>query len=100
MQDVGKSKAVIAAERINSRVAGVTVTPHHARIEDMPLEFYQDFTVIILGLDSLEARRYMNSIACSLLGRASALFRSWYGVLRARVWVVGTGHVAPLAEDM
>jgi ubiquitin-activating enzyme E1 C len=68
MQDVGKSKAVVAAERINSRVAGVCVTPHHARIEDMPLEFYQDFTVIVLGLDSLEARRYMNSIACSLLG--------------------------------
>lgn len=67
MQDVGKSKAVVAAERINSRVPGVRVTPHHARIEDMPLDFYQEFTVIILGLDSLEARRYMNSIACSLL---------------------------------
>lgn len=68
MQDVGKSKAVVAAERINTRVPGVKVTPHHARIEDMPLDFYQEFTVIILGLDSLEARRYMNSIACSLLG--------------------------------
>lgn len=77
MQDVGKSKAVVAAERINSRVAGVCVTPHHARIEDMPLEFYQDFTVIILGLDSLEARRYMNSIACSLLGELLCTI-SWH----------------------
>lgn len=68
MQDVGKSKAVVAAERINSRVPGVKVTAHHGRIEDMPLDFYQEFTVIVLGLDSLEARRYMNSVACSLLG--------------------------------
>jgi ubiquitin-activating enzyme E1 C len=68
MHDVGKPKAVVAAERINARVPGANVTAHFGRIEDMPLEFYQEFTVIILGLDSLEARRYMNSIACSLLG--------------------------------
>ncbi len=68
MQDVGKPKAVVAAERINKRVQGVNVTPHYCRIDDMPAEFYQEFTVIILGLDSLEARRWMNSMACSLLG--------------------------------
>lgn len=50
------------------RVEGVTVTPHHARIEDMDLAFYEQFQVIILGLDSLEARRYMNSLVCSMLG--------------------------------
>jgi ThiF family len=72
LQDVGKPKAVVAAERINARVAGVRVTPHHARIEDMPLDFYASFTLIILGLDSLEARRYMNSVACSLLGACTA----------------------------
>jgi ubiquitin-activating enzyme E1 C len=68
MKDVGKPKAVVAADRINSRVPGVKVTPHFCRIEDMPNDFYRDFTVIILGLDSLEARRYMNSVACSFLG--------------------------------
>eukprot|EP00879_Flechtneria_rotunda_P023907 GHRR01025319.1.p1 GENE.GHRR01025319.1~~GHRR01025319.1.p1 ORF type:complete len:346 (+),score=71.39 GHRR01025319.1:248-1285(+) len=67
IQDVGKPKAVVAAERVNARVPGAIVTPHFGRIEDMSLDFYQQFTVIILGLDSLEARRYMNSIACSLL---------------------------------
>ena len=70
MQDVGKPKAEVAAQRINERVKGVNVKPHFCRIEDMPLEFYQEFTVIILGLDSLEARRYMNSVACSLLGES------------------------------
>lgn len=68
MRDVGKSKAEVAAERINARVAGVRVTPHHSRIEDKPPSWYQEFTLIILGLDSLEARRYMNSVVCSFLG--------------------------------
>lgn len=51
-----------------ARVSGVTVTPHFCRIEEKPVDFYEDFHVIILGLDSLEARRYMNQVACSLLG--------------------------------
>jgi molybdopterin/thiamine biosynthesis adenylyltransferase len=72
MQDVGKPKAVVAAQRVQERVAGVTVTAHHCRIEDMPLSFYEEFTVIVLGLDSLEARRYMNGVACSLLRKHPA----------------------------
>ena len=70
-RDVGKPKAVIAAERINSRVAGAKVTPHHCRIQEKPDEWYQQFTVIILGLDSLEARQYMNSVVCSFLGESN-----------------------------
>ena len=38
-RDVGKPKATVAAERINARVSGVTVTPHHCRIEEMPAEW-------------------------------------------------------------
>ena len=68
MGDVGKAKAEVAAQRIMQRVDGVTVTPHFGRIEEKPLEFYEQFHIIILGLDSLEARRYMNQIACSFLG--------------------------------
>lgn len=68
MKDVGKSKAEVAAERIMSRIKGVKVTPHHARIEDFPPEFYRDFSVIVLGLDSLEARRHMNTVVCTFLG--------------------------------
>ena len=32
------------------------------------IDFYEQFHVLVLGLDSVEARRYMNSIACSFLG--------------------------------
>ena len=68
MQDVGKPKAEVAAARIMARVAGVTVTPHYGRIEDKSLDFYAQFHIIILGLDSLEARRFMNQVACGFLG--------------------------------
>jgi ubiquitin-activating enzyme E1 C len=77
MKDVGKSKAEVAAERINARVSGAKVSAHHGRIEDFPPAFYLDFHVIVLGLDSLEARRYMNTVICSFLGTdPSALFLS------------------------
>lgn len=66
-RDVGKPKAEVAAARVMERVAGVAVTPHFARIEDKPNEWYQRFHIIVLGLDSLEARSYMNAVACSFL---------------------------------
>lgn len=55
-KDVGKPKAEVAAARVMERIAGVTVTPHFCRIEDKPVDWYRDFHVIALGLDSLEAR--------------------------------------------
>jgi molybdopterin/thiamine biosynthesis adenylyltransferase len=39
-----------------------------ACLQEKTLDFYEQFHVIVLGLDSLEARRYMNSVACSFLG--------------------------------
>lgn len=65
--DVGKPKAVVAAEKVNSRVQGCRVTPKHARVEELSLDFYRQFHVWVLGLDSVEARSYVNSVACSLL---------------------------------
>lgn len=65
--DVGKPKAIVAATRIMERIPEVHVMAHVGMIQDKPLEFYRDFHVIVLGLDSIEARRYMNSVACSFL---------------------------------
>lgn len=65
--DVGRSKAVVAAKAIERRVSGVKVTAHHAAIQDRDASFYAQFHVIVLGLDSLEARRHMNAVACGLL---------------------------------
>lgn len=68
MQDVGKPKAEVAAQRVMQRVKGVTVVPHFCRIEEKDITFYQDFQIIVLGLDSLEARSYINSVVCGFLG--------------------------------
>ena len=91
---MGKPKAEVAAARIMERVAGVTVVPHFCRIEEKPVDWYRDFHVIALGLDSLEvrmriswplpqslttvvdascftasqARNYINGVVCSFLG--------------------------------
>ena len=68
VQDVGKSKAEVAAKRVMERVNGVNIVPHFCRIEDKEIEFYSQFHIIVLGLDSIEARSYINSVACGFLG--------------------------------
>ncbi|KAG0203267.1 hypothetical protein BGX28_004408 [Mortierella sp. GBA30] len=59
--DVGKPKALTAAEFVNKRVQGVTVTPHYCKIQDKDEDFYQEFAIVICGLDSIEARRWINA---------------------------------------
>lgn len=66
-EDVGASKAETAAKRIRERVSDCEVRAHHGRIEDQPNEWYKQFDIIALGLDSLEARAYINSVCCSFL---------------------------------
>lgn len=58
--DVSFSKAERAAAFINKRIPGVKVVPHHGKIQDMNDDFYNKFHVIISGLDSILARRWMN----------------------------------------
>ncbi|XP_010492972.1 PREDICTED: NEDD8-activating enzyme E1 catalytic subunit [Camelina sativa] len=67
LEDVGKPKAEVAAKRVMERVSGVEIVPHFSRIEDKEVEFYNDFNIIALGLDSIEARKYINGIACGFL---------------------------------
>eukprot|EP01018_Ginkgo_biloba_P029155 Gb_23717 [translate_table: standard] len=67
MQDVGQPKAVVAAKRVMERISGVNIVSHFCRIEDKDIEFYSEFNIIALGLDSVEARSYINAVACSFL---------------------------------
>ncbi|RYR11889.1 hypothetical protein Ahy_B04g069408 isoform B [Arachis hypogaea] len=72
VEDVGKPKAEVAAKRVMERISGVNIVPHFCRIEDKDIDFYNDFMIIALGLDSVEARSYINNVACSFL--ASVFF--------------------------
>ncbi|KAF3457189.1 hypothetical protein FNV43_RR01846 [Rhamnella rubrinervis] len=67
VEDVGKPKAEVAAKRVMERVSDVNIVPHFCRIEDKELSFYSNFSIIALGLDSIEARSYINAVACSFL---------------------------------
>ncbi|XP_027116224.1 NEDD8-activating enzyme E1 catalytic subunit isoform X1 [Coffea arabica] len=67
LEDVGKPKAEVAAKRVMERINGVEIRHHFCRIEDKPLEFYEKFNIIVLGLDSIEARSYINAVACGFL---------------------------------
>eukprot|EP01113_Clastostelium_recurvatum_P011315 TRINITY_DN15741_c0_g1_i2.p1 TRINITY_DN15741_c0_g1~~TRINITY_DN15741_c0_g1_i2.p1 ORF type:complete len:458 (+),score=128.47 TRINITY_DN15741_c0_g1_i2:40-1374(+) len=65
--DVGKSKAIVAAEFVNRRVPGVQVVPHFGKIQDFDEDFYRNFALVISGLDSIEARRWINATLVSLI---------------------------------
>ncbi|KAK5940422.1 NEDD8 activating enzyme [Knufia obscura] len=59
--DVGKSKAEVAAAFVEKRVPGVKITPYNGKIQDKDEDYYMQFKLIICGLDSIEARRWINS---------------------------------------
>jgi len=66
-KDIGKSKAETASEFINKRIAGCKVTPHFCKIQDYDESFYRQFHVIVCGLDSIVARRWINGMLISLV---------------------------------
>ncbi|KIV90271.1 hypothetical protein B0A52_03704 [Exophiala mesophila] len=59
--DVGKSKAEVAAAFVENRVPGVKITPYNGKIQDKDEEYYMQFKLVICGLDSIEARRWINA---------------------------------------
>lgn len=59
--DVGLSKAEVAARFVEKRVRGVKITPHNCKIQEKDDDFYMQFGMVICGLDSIEARRWINA---------------------------------------
>lgn len=67
-KDVGKSKAEVAASKIVEMIDddNLQVTPYCCKIQDKPVEFYQEFDIVVCGLDSVEARRWINNLLYSM----------------------------------
>lgn len=65
--DVGRPKAEVAAEFVQKRVKGVNITPYYGKIQDKDEDYYLQFTMIICGLDSIEARRWINATLVGLI---------------------------------
>jgi ubiquitin-activating enzyme E1 C len=59
--DIGKPKAEVAASFVEKRVKGVKITPYVGKIQDKDEDYYMQFKIIVCGLDSIEARRWINS---------------------------------------
>ncbi|KAL4926003.1 NEDD8-activating protein UBA3 [Aspergillus undulatus] len=59
--DIGKPKAEVAAAFVEKRVKGVKITPFVGKIQDKDEDYYMQFQIIVCGLDSIEARRWINS---------------------------------------
>lgn len=56
----------VAAAFVNKRIPGVTVVPHFGKIQDFDEDFYQNFHIVVAGLDSIKARRWINQMLVSL----------------------------------
>ncbi|MCJ1430480.1 hypothetical protein MMC29_008398 [Sticta canariensis] len=65
--DVGKSKAEVAAAFVEKRVKGVKITPYNGKIQDKDEDYYMQFKMVICGLDSIEARRWINATLVSMV---------------------------------
>ncbi|GAA5932268.1 NEDD8-activating protein UBA3 [Sporobolomyces koalae] len=66
-KDVGKPKATVAAEFVMNRVPGCTVTPYFGKIQDKDDDYYMQFNLVICGLDSVDARRWMSATLVNLV---------------------------------
>ncbi|KAF2857693.1 hypothetical protein K470DRAFT_266634 [Piedraia hortae CBS 480.64] len=60
-KDVGKAKAEVAADFVMKRVPGCKITPYVGKIQDKDEDYYMQFNLVICGLDSVEARRWINA---------------------------------------
>jgi len=65
--DVGQPKATVAASFINKIIPGVKVTPFFGKIQDKDDDYYRQFQLVIAGLDSIEARRWINGVLVNLV---------------------------------
>ena len=46
---------------------GVRITPYNGKIQDKDEEYYGQFKLVICGLDSIEARRWINATLCGMV---------------------------------
>lgn len=65
--DIGQPKATVAARFVERRVPGVKITPYVGRIQDKETDYYMQFHLVICGLDSVEARRWINATLVNMV---------------------------------
>ncbi len=61
-KDVGSYKSEVAAKFVTDRVPECKITPLTNPIQDYDQDFYEQFHIIIAGLDNIDARRWINAM--------------------------------------
>ena len=64
---MGNSKAEVAAAFVEKRVKGVKITPFNGKIQDKDEDYYRQFKIVVCGLDSIEARRWINAMLVDMV---------------------------------
>ncbi|SMQ51274.1 unnamed protein product [Zymoseptoria tritici ST99CH_1A5] len=65
--DVGKPKASVAADFVMKRVPSCKINAYVGKIQDKDEEYYMQFNLVVCGLDSIEARRWINAMLVGLV---------------------------------
>lgn len=65
-EDIGKSKALVAKERLKTLNPSIDVITFNQKIEDIPESVYSSCDLIVSSLDTFEARRWLNSMCISV----------------------------------
>ncbi|MGQ9722461.1 MAG: HesA/MoeB/ThiF family protein [Candidatus Jordarchaeum sp.] len=64
--DVGEFKARVAAEKLREMNPSIYVVDRNESLISVPRKYYEESDVIVDGLDTFEARRWLNSVCVSL----------------------------------
>ncbi|GER50339.1 SUMO-activating enzyme 2 [Striga asiatica] len=61
---VGQSKAKVARDAVLKFRPNINITPYHANVKDpeFNVDFFKTFSVVLNGLDNLDARRHVNRL--------------------------------------
>lgn len=76
-EDVGKNKAVVAAQRLQSLNANVNVNTHPSKLTNKnALEIIEPYDLVIDGTDNFAAKYLINDVCCTL--KKPSIFASIY----------------------
>ena len=71
-KDVGQPKASVAADFVMKRVPSCKITPYVGKIQDKDEDYYMQFNMVVCGLDSIEARRWINATLVGMVDDENA----------------------------
>ena len=68
-RDVGKPKSEVAVQYMRHKFPKKTFTSHFKRAQSLPDLFYRQFDIVLLGVDNVEVRKWMNDAVsrCSVV---------------------------------